>query len=179
MKQTIEVILAKTVIAINSGSQIDHNLIIDNLDQFDDVQQKIELCNAIIVPHCRRYACCYTEEQKALEIASMLSDYRLVFNNKALLFISEALLLSAFNLVQNRDFTSVTFKNTCIEIIEHLRDCDVVEIKQGLMLRIISIIIRGSLYGSEPYDTILAECTSQLDTISTQYGDINLVRFLE
>lgn len=179
MDSHVEVVLAKTIISINSGGIIDIRSIKDNISNFADLQPKIELCNAIVVPHRKRYEQCYTDEQRASEINLMLSNYRAVFGKDGMQFVSDELLENAFKLMYNHDYLSNSFKALCFKVVEQLRLCDVIEVKNSLLLKIISLLIRGSLFGSEPYDTILADCVSELDTITKQYGRVKRIRFLE
>jgi len=179
MNSHIEVVLAKTIMSINNGGTIDVKPINENISGFLDLQPKIELCNAIIIPHKKRYEQCHTDEQRSSEIDLMLSNYRAVFIENGMQFISEDLLQSAFEIMYDHDLLSDRFKNLCLKALEQLKTCDVVEVKNSLLLKIISLLIRGSLFGSEPYDTILADCVSELDAITGQYGRVKRIRFLE
>lgn len=174
-----ELIFAKIIKAILSGDRVDPSTLSFDKNTFDNIIQKIELCNAIVVPHKKRYAILSTQEERDAEIKRLEKDYCTVFNESGLSFVPVALIKSMFLFMMEDMVHETTFREICVNLVGNLGDCDSREIRYFIYLKLIQSIVHGSLYGAEPFDTILKDAIEFLDNAEVDSSALNRIMFLE
>ena len=172
---TKEIILAKIVIRINHGDSVDGDLLNGANNLFKDTQHKIELLNAVIIPHIKRYSQCFSDALRSTELAMTVSDFECVFSSIHPNWLSKELLEYSIMFSTEDNFASNNFKNICVNLMDALSNCDVHEVRHWLYRQIISRIISCRLYGSEPFDSILESATLALEEININPELVNVM----
>lgn len=175
----IDIDVAKTIIQIKSGTLLTANNKLIGIIPELDLYQKIDICNAVVLSHKHRFDAAYTEEQRDNEVAALVHNYELLFAESLSGFIKTDMLVLLFRLISLRNYSSVEFPEVCFEIFQKYDSCDSEDIKRSVLMKIISVILRMSLYGKDPHDSILEQCVERLGGLSQTDNDVKNIRFME
>ena len=174
-----ELVLAKIILHIGAGERVSVDLSALNTDALSSGLAMSELCNAVVIPHKKRLRQCYTCEQKNAEWELFETNYHHVFDQVCVPYVEWEDIRLAISLTEIEDCRTDIFRDTCIQILQRVKACQIVEFRQSILLRIMSIIIRAILYGREPYDSILSECAAIVENDSSTFGKDTRFAFLE
>ena len=174
-----ELVLAKIILQIDVGEQVSADLSALNADTLSSGLAMSELCNAVVIPHKKRLRQCFTCEQKNAEWALFEANYRQVFGQVCAQYVEWEDVKLAVSLTEIEDCRTDVFRDTCLNILQRIKACPIVEFRQSILLRIMSVIIRAVLYGREPYDSILSECAAMVEKDSSTFGQVTRFAFLE
>ena len=153
-----DILLADIIIEILDSSVIQHPCHIEH-GLFQSNNEKIELLNAILIPHQKRYLSCVDSDARLKEETNVVSDYQTVFVDNGIDFVNESLVVSAFRFSVIDGWVDAGFREVCIALSENIKNCSVPEVTSSLGLKIIRRIISGSMYGMEPFDSNLRDDT--------------------
>ena len=170
--------LADIVLSILDTSLVDPTSKIIAED-FASIEEKMELFNAILIPHQKRYLSCFSPDMYVKEAANFASDYQSVFINNKILFIEMETAMAIFRFVSTFDMQGSIFREVCIHLVEELKKCTVKEVINSMCSKLIHKIIGGALYGSEPYDSLLRDSTKLLRASTSASDTDKFVGILE
>lgn len=136
-----------------------------------------ELIGILLSVHKKRYLRCFTDEQRLQERNSLTHNYNVLLFDANRTTITPKLLISIFNFMICENLKTIEFREACVDLSSLISECKIEIIRNSMLIKMIRSIVRGSLYGEEPYDSILKMCIDSL-TSNGDPDEINLM-FLE
>ena len=158
---------AKIVLSILKNGRIDSEIDFP-INLAEDNMPAIDLINAIVLTHKKRYEQCVSEEERASELNNAEVDYCKIFGENGQ-YMTRNLFTCCFKLVVLPNAWSASYRENCIALMENLKSCQHSGVQYALYVRVMSTIISCHLYGREPYDSILEEC---INIIDSSFGDV-------
>ena len=171
-----EIIIARVILSIVTSGTVEEKSIEKIRCELNSFDKKLELFNALLISHKKRYEQCFTDELRKSEYICFMKDYSLIFGKS---FIEERFVRELFSFSVSRDFHSAEFQTSCDRLIQFANKCDILEIRYAVLSHVISTIIKSRLYGKQPIDTYLQECVDSIDNMLIEHGEIRQISLLE
>lgn len=155
--------LAKIILSILNNSVINSEIIEQHISENLNLSDKIALLNAIIISHKKRYQNCFSDDQRLKEIEYLKLDFKTIFKQNLDGFVSDSLTVAILLFITAENLRSSSFREICVSLGEELKSCECDEIKNAMYEKLTHCIIRGFLYGEEPFDSLLDQSVKYFD----------------
>ena len=155
--------VAKIILSILNNSAINSEIVERHISEDLNISDKIALLNAIIISHKKRYQSCFSDDQRLKEIEYLKLDCKTIFKQNLNGFVSDSLAVIILLFITAENLRSSSFREICVSLGEELKSCECNEIKNAMYEKLTHCIIRGFLYGEEPFDSLLDQSVKYFD----------------